>query len=86
MSTKNDIHHNQFLQINLELKKNIQPSKELKAMVAKVICSTLILKSSEFAEISKSQLASKLVQIELWPNGHKRYFAPGTKQKWVEKT
>jgi phenylacetate-CoA ligase len=85
MATKTDIHHNQFLQVNLELQKNIEPSEKLEKQAHKAIRASLIAKSSEFSEISKSQASEKLLQIVLWPNGHQRYFAPGTKQKWVEK-
>jgi phenylacetate-CoA ligase len=85
MSTKTDIEHNQFLQINLELQKDVEPSPELTKQVRTLIRKALIGTSSEFAEVSKSHSADALLQIVLWPNGHPRYFAPGTKQKWVEK-
>lgn len=85
MATKNDVHHNQFLQINLELQKGVEPSPSLEKQALKTIRASLIKRSSEFSEISKSQSANQLLRIQLWPNGHPRYFAPGTKQKWVEK-
>ena len=85
MSTKHDIYHNQFLQINLELQKNIDPNDELKRKALKAIQKSLIQKSSEFAEVSKSRNSATLIQIVLWPKDHPRYFAPGVKQKWVEK-
>jgi len=85
MATKHDIHHNQFLQINLELQKDIEPTKQLEEKALRVIRKTMIEKSSEFAEVSKSRVSKNLLQIVLWPNGHPRYFAPGTKQRWVEK-
>lgn len=85
MSTKNDIRHNQFLQINIELQKGIKPTKAIQEKTIKIIRANLIKKSSEFAEVSKSKNSRKLLDIKLWPNGHPRYFAPGTKQKWVEK-
>jgi len=85
MSTKHDIRHNQFIQINLELHKDVQTSKKLEDLALKVIRSSMIAKSSEFAEVSKSKASQQLIQIVTWPNGHERYFAAGTKQKWVEK-
>lgn len=85
MATKHDINHNQFLQINLELQKGVEPSEALEKLALKVIRATMIEKSSEFSEVSKSKASQELIQIVLWPNGHTRYFAPGTKQKWVEK-
>lgn len=86
MSTKTDIHHNQFLQINLELQKDIKPKDELERRAHAAIMKSLIAKSSEFAEVSRSRDSKNLVQIVLWPNGHPRYFPAGVKQKWVEKT
>lgn len=86
MSTKYDINHNQFLQINLELRKGIKQSRRLEARALKHISEGLIARSSEFAEVSKTRNAGELLQIVLWENGHPRYFAPGTKQKWVEKS
>lgn len=86
MSTKYDINHNQFLQVNLELRKGIKPSKRLEEKALKHISAGLIARSSEFSEVSKTRSPSELLQILLWENGHPRYFAPGTKQKWVEKS
>lgn len=86
MATKHDIHHNQFLQINVELQKGIEPGSELEEKARDAIRKSLIARSSEFAEVARSRLIDQLLQIVLWPNGHPRYFAPGTKQKWVEKT
>lgn len=86
MSTKNDVRHNQFLQINIELQPTIEPSKDLEATAQKAIRESLIEKSSEFAEISKTKPGGSLIQIALWEHGSPRYFGPGTKQKWVEKS
>jgi phenylacetate-CoA ligase len=85
MATKTDIHHNQFLRINLELRNGTPPSEIIKERALMAIRKTLIEKSSEFAEISKSRLNAELIKVVLWKHGHPRYFAPGTKQKWVEK-
>ncbi len=86
MSTKYDIHHNQFLQINVELQPGVEKSEHLEGLAHKVIVASLKSKSSEFSEISKSKSSKQVVQIVLWENGHPRYFAPGVKQKWVEKS
>lgn len=86
MATKTDIHHNQFLQINLELQKDVEPTQLLKNKALHAIRDSLLARSSEFTEISKIKKAGSLLKIELWHNGHPRYFAPGTKQKWVEKS
>ncbi len=84
MATKHDIHHSQFLQINLELQKGIEADKKIELQALKTIRATLIEKSSEFSEVSKSEASDNLIQVILWPNGHPRYFPQGIKQKWVE--
>jgi phenylacetate-CoA ligase len=86
MSTKHDIHHNQFIQVNVELQKGVEPSEKLEHLALKAVRKSMIEKSSEFAEVSRSKASQNLIQIVVWPNGHPRYFAAGTKQKWVEKT
>ena len=85
MATTNDIYHNQSLTINLELQKGIEATDKLKERAVKVIEASLIERSSEFAEVAKTRDVDKLLKVILWPNGHPRYFAPGTKQNWVEK-
>ena len=85
MSTKHDIKHNQFIKINLELQSDVKPSKELEKEALKSIRASLITKSSEFSEISKSKMSKDLIKIVLWEKGHPLYFTPGTKQNWVEK-
>ncbi len=84
MITKNDRHYNQYLEINVELQKNIKASRKLNALTHRVLKNTLIEKSSEFAEISKSRSSTKLVRVVIWPNGYPRYFPVGVKQKWVQ--
>lgn len=85
METKHDIHHNQFIKIDIELKKGIKPTKALERKILRAIRITMIAKSSEFAEVSKTKSSNDLIHVVLWPNGDPRYFKPGTKQKWVEK-
>lgn len=85
MSTKHDVRHNQFLQVNIELRKDYKPSHILEELALETVHKSLIRKSSEFTEVSRSRKTDKLIEIVLWLNGHPRYFKQGTKQKWVEK-
>jgi len=85
MATKYDARHNQFLQVNVEMQAEIKESEELLEKIKQAIHQSLVQRSSEFAEVAKSRKADELIQIILWEKGHPRYFAPGTKQKWVEK-
>src|SRR5690606_15897853 len=45
MSTKTDISHNQFLQINLELQPDVEPNEKLKTLSQREIVSSLRSKS-----------------------------------------
>lgn len=85
MSTKSDINHNQFLQVNIELQKTLEPNKRLETLATAAVKESLLKRSSEFAEVARNRATEDLLQVVLWPNGHTRYFKPGTKQKWVEK-
>jgi phenylacetate-CoA ligase len=85
MTTKSDVHHNQYLEVNLELQKSLEPTAAAEELALKLIRNTLINKSSEFSEISKSADGKQLIKIVIWPNEHPRYFAAGTKQQWVKK-
>ena len=85
MATKHDVHQNQYLEINLELQKNVDISKETEAKAYQSITESLKAKSSEFAEISRSRPIEGLLKIVVWPSEHPKYFAPGTKQEWVKK-
>ncbi len=85
MLTKFNRYHNQYLEINLELQNGVEVQPHIKNLTKKIIRQTLIDKSSEFAEISKSQNSRQLLKFVYWPSGHTKYFAPGVKQKWVLK-
>jgi phenylacetate-CoA ligase len=86
MTTEYDDNQVQFLRVNVELQKKITPDEQLQEEVLDAIFEGLIGKSAEFAEVSGNRDGKELIKITLWENGHKKYFSPGTKQKWVEKT
>jgi phenylacetate-CoA ligase len=85
MQTRYDENENQYLEVNLELKKAKESSEELENNAYASILENLKLKSSEFSEITKTQIPEKLVKIKILPNGEEQYFAQGVKQKWVNK-
>lgn len=86
MMTEFDENHVQFLRINVELKKGVHVTEELENKILEAVFNGLTDKSAEFAEVSGNREGRELIKISLWENGHDRYFAAGTKQKWVEKT
>lgn len=85
MLTKYDRRQNQFLEINLELQEGVKPGRKLRRITPKIITDKLIEKSSEFAEISKDKHSKRIIKLNFLNKGNPKYFAPGTKQKWVEK-
>lgn len=86
MSTKFNKHHDQYLEINLELQRGIEPSTALETIVLKQIIKTLIQKSSEFAEVARNHDPERLIRLNLLAKNQPPYFAPGTKHHWVEKS
>lgn len=82
MQVKYDSHHDQYLEINLELQKDTHVTPKLRSLTKRLVRQKLIEKSSEFAEISKTSASRKLIKLVFWSNGHTKYFTPGVKQKW----
>lgn len=84
--TKFDKKQNQYLEINIELKKNIKSAPAfLKKRLLKKIVLNLRQKNSEFRELSdhlKKKVDPKLI---FWSNENSEFFKPGIKQKWVKK-
>jgi hypothetical protein len=86
MATKTDRNHNQFLEINVELKKRVKPNIKLKKSIQDSTIRELMAKSTEYNYLYiqggkyKKILRPKVI---LWPNGDSRYFKPGSKQKWI---
>jgi phenylacetate-CoA ligase len=85
MFTRNDKKHNQFLEVNVELKKEIQPDKKLEKTVKNLIFQELIERSAECknnAQLLGDKMKPKVI---FWPHGDPLYFKTGIKQKWVKK-
>lgn len=76
---------NQYLEINLELKKGARLTLALKKLVLKKVIAALLAKSSEFRELYRQLKDRAVPKIIFWPAEYALYFKPGTKQKWVLK-
>lgn len=87
--TKKDQRQNPFLEINIELKKNIKSkslNKNLRKCVSEVILENLLKENSEFHSVFYDQKEGKLMpEIIFWPYESEPYFQAGGKQKWVIK-
>lgn len=86
MIKKEDRKLNEYLEINIELKKGIYRSKRLKEKVIKTIVGTLLKQNSEFANMYGSEEDKATPKIKLYPNEHPKYFKnDAIKQRWVKK-
>ena len=84
MLTKHDKKHNQYLEINLELKPRVKETHDLTEIVKKIIVENLLEKNAEYK--NNAQLLEERVEpkVVFWDHEHPTYFKPGGKQKWVK--
>ena len=85
MLTKFDKNHDQYLEINLELRKNIKLSKWLEKMLADKVVSDLCKKSSEFRELYAYLKERAVPRLVFWSFEDEGYFKPGIKQRWINR-
>ncbi len=85
MCTKFDKHQNQYLEINVEMKKGVKASPKLRYKVQRAILEGLLKKSSEYRELYRFIGKRALPKVVLWPAEDVTFFQPGIKQKWVIK-
>ena len=83
--TKFDRKQNQYLEINLELKKRKKITSKMKKITLIQIVSNLRLKNSEFRELHNFLGDRPLPKLFFWPAEHPLHFKPGIKQKWAKK-
>lgn len=89
MITKNDKDQNQFLEVNVEMKKGVRPSKAFTAAVQDAIVHVLLERSTEYHYLyhgtTKGHQTKLKPKIIAWSYGHALHFGGGGKQKWVKK-
>ncbi|GIW67377.1 MAG: phenylacetate--CoA ligase [Candidatus Parcubacteria bacterium] len=83
MTTKYNPKQNQYLEINLELKKGVVFKKYYEKIALKKIVETLREKSSEYRELSNNLKERAYPKLIFWPYGHEKFFKSGSKHKWV---
>jgi phenylacetate-CoA ligase len=74
-----------YLEINVEMKRGIEAGKELTKLVLDEVVARLLAENSEYKVLygeGKTKLHPKIV---LWEHGHERYFHERGKQKWSQK-
>lgn len=84
--TKFDDRHNQYLEINIEMRRRVVAGRTLASKLRAEIVEDLKQKSTEFRELSRNLGSRAEPQLVFWPNEDPVYFRPDTKQKWVAKS
>ena len=84
MFTKNDRYLDQFLSVNVELQKGINPNKQLISQVEKVIVGYLRRLNSEYSKIYDEMNHRAHPEVVLFRHNEGEYFQPGTKHRWTK--
>jgi len=83
MLVKYDRLRDQYLEINVELKREVHPGRTLKKDIKKIVVDYLVKENSEYRK-TYGELKKKVEpKIVFWQYEHDKYFKLGTKQKWV---
>lgn len=85
MTTENDADHNEYLEINIELRAGVKRTKALEATIIERVMKSLSASSAEYKYLLGSIHDKVVPRIIFWPHEHPTYFAPGVKQKWVKR-
>jgi phenylacetate-CoA ligase len=81
--TKFDKKHNQYLEINIELRKGKKAGLKIQKIALDKIVSYLRKKSSEYKELSNHIGQRAYPKLVFWQAENPLYFKTGIKQKWV---
>lgn len=85
MATKYNHRHNQYLEINLELRKNRKLNGGFKSKLSKNILAAISSKTSGPGSQTEFVKRKDLLKIIFWPAEHPLHFKSGVKQKWVKR-
>ena len=85
MRTRYSNKQNQYLEINIELKRGKKNKKHFEQICNKIILKKLREKSSEFRELSDNLKARANPKLLFWPYEYPEFFTADNKQKWVKK-
>lgn len=86
MQTLTDKHHDQYLELNVELASGVRAEKSLERQIAEIVIKNLLKKNSEYKNNYGSMKEKITPVIVFWPYEDPLYFRPGVKQKWVKKS
>ncbi len=83
MTKKEDKRMNEYLEINVELKKGVEPSTELKGLTERKIVETLLRKNSEFSYLYALEPKKVMPKIIFTNHGEKEFQLKG-KHHWIK--
>lgn len=83
--TKYDQKHNEYLEVNLELKPRRRINDALKKRALDAIIHGLIDKNAEYSYLYGLMSERVTPRLVFWKNAHPLYFKPSIKQKWVKR-
>ncbi|MDA1317154.1 MAG: hypothetical protein O3B87_03975 [bacterium] len=81
--TRFDENGDQYLELNIELKKGEKASIEFKRNAEEIIVNFLSQSSSEYRELLHHLKGRAYPKLKFWRSEDPLYFQPGVKQKWV---
>ena len=85
MIKREDKKMDEYLEINVELKKRVRKNNKLPFLIRKNLADHLLENNSEFKDQYNSVGEVVFPKIILWPYQHEKYFRIRGKQKWVIK-
>lgn len=83
MRTEHDGDHNEFLELNVELKQDKKGGDALRQAIIDSVVKSLAASSDEYRYLLGSIRGKVIPRIVFWPHGDPKYFNPSIKQKWV---
>lgn len=83
--TKYDKNHDQYLEVNLETRKEKKITPVIKSHLLNTIIKTMMLRHSEYKELQRFIGKRAHPKLVFWPAEDPLYFKQGIKQSWVKK-
>lgn len=75
----------EYLEINIELKRNVKADVKLKDRITEILLNSLKNKNSEFNYLFNTEGVKLTPKVILYKYEHPKYFSQGIKQTWIKK-
>jgi phenylacetate-CoA ligase len=85
METKNNSELDQYLEVTIELKQKIEPTKELEDLFIEHIVDTLQSQNAEYRKLKNSVGEKAIPKVIIRPFGEAAHFPKANKHRWVPK-